>query len=398
MRFRRILSVLATSGLVCSGPVFATPADERHIEELGVKRSNREGIAYCQKVLAREPNNWYVMMYDALFRFWSGDFVSGEREMNRVVQLAPRQAQPRTHLANMLMHRGKESAALDMAQAAAAVDQTDGAPHMILAVIYLKRHQYENALAEAEKVQKARTRTDVGVASAVKLTCLVALGRMAQAREYAAEIDLSKVDWRAADPVANELLRRGFIQRGLMLANWSAQYTHSEASYYLLSYGYATLNKVAEAEKAAKQLWKLNPHNVHGRIVMCRMYIDNGMYKDAEDCLKAIPDSPTANHHRSVCALTYRLHREQQKYEEALKDLDRLIALSNPIDKVAWIAKRGEVYLLLGETTRALAEYSRAIKADPANGEWYRKRADVYEEMNDVKAAAADRQKAGSLR
>lgn len=396
MRFRRILSVLAISGLVCSGPAFATPADERHIEELGRRQNHREGLAYCRKVLAREPNNWYVMMYHALFLYWSGDVLAGEREMSRVVRLAPRQAQPRTHLANILMHAGKENAALDVAKAAVAADPADGAPHTIAAAIYLKRHQYENAFAEAEKAQKAKIPADFGMASAVKLTSLVALGRMAQAREYAAGTDLSKVDWRVVDPIANDLLRRGFMERVIMLATWSMQYTHSEASYYLLCYAYANLNKVTEAEKAAKELWKRNPHQVDSRIVMCRMYTDNGMYKDADDCLRAIPAAKAANH-RSVWRVAYRLHREEQKYEEALKDLDRLIALANPIDKVTWIAKRGEVYLLLGDTTRALAEYSRAIKADPANGEWYRKRADVYEELNDVKAAAADRQKAGKL-
>jgi predicted Zn-dependent protease len=388
----------ATLAVQCAGlltlPVVA--ADDA-IQKMVIAKDNVGGMAACDQVLRKNPRDARATMYHALFRFWNGDRRGGLNEMRDTVNRFPDYPPSHTHLANMLLGIGDAGGAFSQANKSIALTDTDAGPHTVLAQVYLYRRQFPLALREAEISLSSADPISPEMCETVKLCALAGENRLHLANKFISKIDASKLRYDVMDGFSNYLLKSGNFPAALVLASLSEKYTKTAMSSYLLMYAECNSNHFAQAESAAKRLWQRNPHDTDGRIVMGTYYVHEGMYAEAADCLKKIT-SPEALRHKETWELAYKVHKGQQKYEEAIKDLDHIIALSNPVDKVAIIAQRGDTYLLSGDTPKALAEYSSAIKADPTNAQWYRKRAEAYQELNNCKAADADMRKASSLR
>jgi tetratricopeptide (TPR) repeat protein len=370
--------------------------DHGMIGKLAQQGKNAEGMKLCAKLMAKDPHDSVAAMFHALFRYWGGDSVGGTREMEGVANAFPNAGGPRAHLANMNMAAGKIDAALSLAQQAQRLSPEDGGPPTIIAHIYMLKHNYADSLRYVQLALQAPERGNPALVNSCKLASLVALGRLDDARAFANTIDMKTLRWSEIDGVANDLMTKGQVDRVTLLEGWSHQYGKTTSALYLLASTNASANHISEAEKFAKQLWKLNPNDVDGRVVMAQMYKHNGLYREAAACLDAIPHAAWKEK-RDLWTLAYDVHCGEQEYERAIADLNQMMIFSNPIEKVNLLAKRAHTYSLTGDTTHALADYTRAIRANPTKAEFYRKRAELYEELNNCTAAQADYKRASLL-
>lgn len=108
--------------------------------------------------------------------------------------------------------------------------------------------------------------------------------------------------------------------------------------------------------------------------------------------LSEVPQVIVVSHHiydyRALCYLMLDM------YKEALSDLT--IAIQHEADPEL-LLKRGQVFFLLGETDKALADLNRSIKLDDKDERAYVRRSIVYSKLEDLVNALMDANKAVEL-
>lgn len=90
------------------------------------------------------------------------------------------------------------------------------------------------------------------------------------------------------------------------------------------------------------------------------------------------------------------LHNHNEEYGQALTAVDMAIKYLPKKDAeyvVFAYATRGDVYLHLEDTVKAVEDYSAAIRANPDNSSLYEKRAQIYYEQDNYELADADYKK-----
>ena len=108
---------------------------------------------------------------------------------------------------------------------------------------------------------------------------------------------------------------------------------------------------------------------------------------------KDVKENPKNGYSYSWMAM---LHNHNGEYGQALTAVDLAIKYLPKKDEeyvVFAYATRGEIYLHLEDTTKAIADYSTAIRVNPENSSLYEKRAQIYFEQEKYALADADYKK-----
>jgi len=151
----------------------------------------------------------------------------------------------------------------------------------------------------------------------------------------------------------------------------------------------ARSNQLEKAETGMAQLaadYGSSPYADQGRLIMARLYLDQGKPDLAAEALRKVVDTGVTDEIRNIARLRLaRLLVYQEKYEEALKTVgDPGSAAFAP----AFHDVRGDVYYAMGKLPEARSEYEQALNGDLS--------AEVIEQtyvqakLDDIGGAAAD--------
>ncbi|KIX13469.1 tetratricopeptide repeat protein [Dethiosulfatarculus sandiegensis] len=97
-----------------------------------------------------------------------------------------------------------------------------------------------------------------------------------------------------------------------------------------------------------------------------------------------------------LTALTLRgdLLRQKRQYDEALKDFNQALSLSekygDPQEKAALYVRRGQAYRAQGEYVRSISDYNLALQINPYMADAYFHRGNAYRLRRRLKLALAD--------
>ena len=117
---------------------------------------------------------------------------------------------------------------------------------------------------------------------------------------------------------------------------------------------------------------------------------DDNLEEALEYLNKEVIENPKNGYAYSWMAMLY---DHDEKYGKALTAVELAIKYlpKKDVDYVVFAyATRGEIYLHLEDTTKAIANYTSAIKANPEQYNLYEKRAQIYFDHNDFYLAEAD--------
>ena len=89
------------------------------------------------------------------------------------------------------------------------------------------------------------------------------------------------------------------------------------------------------------------------------------------------------------------IYQSRREYSKAIADYTEAVRIK-PNDDYAY-RRRGSAYLAAHEYDKAIADYTEAIRINPNEAEFYRQRAQAYLGKHDTKKAAADNAAADKL-
>jgi tetratricopeptide (TPR) repeat protein len=359
-----------------------------------------DALRVSGKILAREPRNYDALVGHGVATFWLGKRQEGTRELERVVQLFPEKTLAQAHLINIYSASGEWDKALAHADAVLKSDPSNHDAYWLRAqALTMKRRYRESLVVLDSAIQKwPKSLPLKPEIHAIKLADLVATGQLDTAEKYAQRLDLNKdVQWTGVVTFANDLAAQGMDARCYFLMDLCPTKNKMDGAQYLMAITAARKNKVDVAEKYAHMLWKDHPDKFPtARVEMASMYARLGMYSSAQKCLEGLkPSLRTSWHYWNAF---YDVHKHLQNYEQAIADMTHGLACAHSdAERIASYQKLAETHLIIGDAAKAVADMSKAIKLNPADASLYMRRADIYDELQDHKAALADRAKASQI-
>lgn len=377
--------------------------DEKKILEL--TQPNVHDYAAARKVVDRllkaDPTSHVGLMYDGLLRIWKGnpaELVLGRQSLERDVQLHPKEASARLHLANAYIAEGRFTQALTQSDEAIRLMPALASPYLVKARAQMRLRQFAAALATNE-VARRKAQPMPDNYNTTKFICLTALGRSQEAKAVLQEALKTKQfqDWVLLT-AASEALMRQDNEVGAQLADALLKFKADDPAYLRTALDVnVRLNRLAEIEQYSKQLFRMRPHDVNSRVVLAGYYI---FHKQAAHALRQLSEVLPADRNPDWYRLAFQAHKGTLQLDLALEDINYVVAHNQsdprPVQS-ADLFTRAELYMMLAQPEKAIVDYTSAIKLAPHRRQLYDHRASAYEDLGNSKAAAADRKTAQSL-
>jgi len=148
-------------------------------------------------------------------------------------------------------------------------------------------------------------------------------------------------------------------------------------------------NQLEKAESGMAEIaadYGSSPYADQGRLIMARLYLDQGKPELAAEALRTVVDAGETQEIRNIARLRLaRLLVYQDKYDEALE------TVSDP-DSAAFAPAfhdvRGDIYYAMGKLPEARSEYEQALNGDMSAR--VIERTYVQAKLDDIGGAAAD--------
>ncbi len=387
---RKILTSVLLSCFLANGQLqvnAATKAQEDQVWHLSGKQKLPEAIHACNLILAKEPDNYVALLNRGLCIVWSGDLRRGHKELIRTMRLHKQRPEVRDHLTNTYLMLGNPQAALVQAEQLHKLEPTGARGYLAKTRVLLKLKRYEEALSCVQLAVRD-PKVDARESLTAKISALVMLRRYSEAEAELKRAKPGQIHWWQIDGIANQAAADGKFDEIIFIESHSPNKLTSEGPLYLLTYSHANLGHRKEAEAYMKLLEKFNPSHQAARFALAHMYQPEEFPKIVLGHLSFIQP---AVRDADYWDMSYRCHMKLQSYDEAAKDLSGSLALQKvDLDQVDTYTKRGNLYFMLSQTRKAIADYTSAIKLSPFDRQLYKERSEAYEDLGDTAHARAD--------
>lgn len=340
---------------------------------------------HIDAVLGKNPNNPTAHEVEANLKARQNDFPQALQEMQKAIQLSPERWDMYQNLAILQMQANQPDAAEASFKKALSLNPKETSVQLTLGGFYQQRSRF----AEAEQVFKGaiqNDRTNPDARSALARLYL-AEGRNADAEQLLKQTKSDLPD----NPVAYRMLGDYYFAVGDLdkaLAEYSSLYRQHQKDL-LTKKNYIQLlilkNRTAEAKKLNDEVLKSNPNDGEALIYRGQIQIRDGQAHDAADTLQQVlhsePDNAVAHYHLGIAfdvlgdvSRAEAEWRSAVKLNPALTDAQKALAAAE-MRNAEWNALRDTGTQLInlqpnvpdGYALRAIAEINLKQVSDGEN-------------------------------